>query len=154
MKKPIAAILPGLALLACAGGGVPAASRYVPRVRALTMVTVPLLTKEQRGTYPFLTRDFAAGGVLEGKEVYAFVPASITVVESDTLRLTIVNPEDDEHNFVLDSLRVALPGQATTHAEYVARRAGIHPFVCDIRSHLPFMAGQLVVLAPGAASQP
>ncbi|MFI5207643.1 MAG: hypothetical protein ACHQX4_06435 [Gemmatimonadales bacterium] len=163
--RPATAAL-GLALLtaaACAprGGATP---RYVPRVRDITITTVPLLTKEQRSIYPFLARDFAKGGVLEGKEVYAFAPSTITVIEGDTLRLTLVNPEDDEHTFVLpgctdedrESIRlpdctVHLPGQAVTHAVYVARRAGIHEIACDLPSHAPFMSGQLVVLSAAAA---
>ncbi|MFI5280545.1 MAG: cupredoxin domain-containing protein, partial [Gemmatimonadales bacterium] len=112
-----------------------------------------------------LARDFAKGGVLEGKEVYGFSPSTITVIEGDTLRLTFVNPEDDEHTFVLpgctaedrESIRLPdctmhLPGQAVTHGIYVARRAGIFPITCDLASHAPFMAGQLVILGAAAAS--
>lgn len=133
----------------------------------MTVTMVPLLTKEQRSTYPFLARDFAKGGVLEGKEVYAFVPGTITVIEGDTLRLSLVNPEDDEHTFVLpgcteedrESFKlpdctVHLPGQSVTHAVWIARHAGILPITCDLPSHAPFMAGQLVVLRPGAAGPP
>lgn len=99
---------------------------------------------------PFLARDFAPGGVLEGKEVYAFQPSTITVVKGDTLRFTFVNPEDDAHDFVLDSLRVPIPGQSSAHATWVATEPGVHPFVCDIPSHAPFMAGEVVVLTPRA----
>jgi hypothetical protein len=35
----------------------------------------------------------------------------------------------------------------TTSATYVARHAGIFPFVCAIQGHLPMMSGQLVVLS-------
>jgi len=109
---------------------------------------VPLLTKELAKTYPFLTSDFSKGGMLDGKEVYEFMPSTITVMERDTLNLTFINPEDDPHSFVLEDLSVAIPAQAVTHATYVARRAGIFDFVCDIPAHLPTMRGQLVVLRP------
>jgi len=123
---------------------------YRPRTRDITITTVPLLVKEQQGTLPFLKQDFAAGGVLEGKEVYAFSPSTITVVEGDTLHLTLINPEDDVHSFVLPDLVVPLPPQATTHATYVAARTGIYPFVCAVAAHLPMMSGQLVVLSARA----
>ena len=110
------------------------------------MTTVPLLTKEMASIYPFLRKDFAPGGVLEGKEVYAFLPSTLTVVEGDTVRFTFVNPEDDEHNFVLPGLFVALPGQSVAEATWHAERAGVFTFVCTIPAHMPAMYGQLVVL--------
>ena len=128
----------------------PARSRYVPRARAITITTVPLLVKEEQGVLPFLKEDFAKGGVLDGKEVYAFSPSSITVVEGDTIHFNFINPEDDVHSFVLPDFVVPLPPQKTTAATYVAKRAGIYPFVCSITSHLPMMSGQLVVMAPAA----
>lgn len=140
-----------LALAALAGACAAPSSRaasYVPRTREITITAVPLLTKELGRTYPFLARDFAAGGVLEGKEVYAFVPGTVTAVAGDTLALTLVNPEDDPHAFVLQDLAVAMPPQSTVRASYVAARAGIYPFTCSVPAHLPFMAGTLVVLAP------
>ncbi|HXZ85102.1 MAG TPA: cupredoxin domain-containing protein, partial [Myxococcota bacterium] len=106
-----------LALAACG----PA---YVPQTREVTLTAVPLLTKELQSVYPFLAQDFAPGGVLEGKEIYAFVPDTVTVVEGDTVHFTLVNPEDDEHKFVLEDLVVDLPGQSVQHASYAARRAG------------------------------
>jgi plastocyanin len=116
------------------------------RAREIVITTVPLLTKELATTYPFLKKDFAAGGVLAGKEVYEFMPSTITVVEGDTLRLTFINPEDDAHSFVMEGLSVSIPGQSETHATYVAAHAGIYDFVCAIPAHLPMMRGQLVVL--------
>jgi plastocyanin len=129
-----------------------AASRYVPRVREVAITTVPLLVKEQQGTFPFLKEDFAKDGVLEGKEVYAFSPSTVTVVEGDTIRFTLINPEDDVHSFVLPDLAVSLPGQKITSATYVARHAGVFPFVCAIQAHLPMMSGQLVVLAASSVT--
>ncbi len=116
------------------------------RSRDIVLTAVPLLTKELAAVYPFLHQDFAPGGVLEGKELYAFVPSSITVLEGDTIRFHLVNPEDDEHNFVLGSLAVKLPGQSTTQATWVARRAGIYTFLCTLPNHIPLMWGQVVVL--------
>ena len=120
---------------------------YVPRVRNIAITTVPLLVKEEEKLLPFLKEDFAKGGVLEGKEVYAFSPSTVTVVEGDTIHFTLINPEDDVHSFVLPDLAVSLPGQKTTQATYIAKRAGIYPFVCAIQAHLPMMSGQLVVLS-------
>lgn len=113
--------------------------------REIVITTVPLLTKELAATYPFLKKDFALGGIVAGKEVYEFMPSTITVAEGDTLRLTFINPEDDAHSFVMKGLAVAIPGQSETHATYVAAHAGIYDFVCAIPAHLPMMRGQLVV---------
>jgi plastocyanin len=90
--------------------------------------------------------------VLDGKEVYGFSPSTLTVVEGDTIHLTLINPEDDDHSFVLPDLAVPLPPQQTTHATYVAKRAGIYPFMCAVASHLPMMSGQLVVLSPASVA--
>jgi len=137
---------PLIATAAC-GPATPPAAPYTPRVRAVTVTTVPLLVKEAQGLYPFLRPAFAKGGVLEGKEVYAFSPSTITVVEGDTLQLTLINPEDDTHSFVLPDFAVALPGGTKTQATYIAKHAGIFPILCSIPSHLPMMSGQLVVLS-------
>ena len=115
--------------------------------RDIVITTVPLLTKELATTYPFLTQDFARGAVLDGKEVYEFMPSTITAVEGDTVRFTFINPEDDAHSFVMEGLAVALPAQTTTHATYIAKTPGIFDFVCSIPSHLPMMRGQLIVLS-------
>jgi plastocyanin len=110
--------------------------------------------KEQQTVLPFLKADFAKGGVLDGKEVYGFSPSTLTVVEGDTIHFTFINPEDDQHSFVLPDLIVNLPPQQTTRATYVAKRAGIYSFVCSVPSHLPMMTGQLVVLSPLAVATP
>jgi len=141
-----------LVIAACTGGPNTAAI-YAPRMREVTVTTVPLLVKEAQGLYPFLRPAFAKGGVLEGKEVYAFSPSTITVVEGDTLRLTLINPEDDEHSFVLPDLALALPGGKATEATYIPKHAGIYPILCAIPSHLPMMTGQLVVLSAQALAE-
>jgi uncharacterized cupredoxin-like copper-binding protein len=124
----------------------PGVQRSHPGKRALTITAVPLLTKELQSTYPFLVKDFATGGVLDGKEVYAFSPSSLTVLQGDTIDFSLINPEDDVHSFVLGTLSVALPPQSTVSARYIARDAGIFEFKCNIPAHLPMMYGQLVVL--------
>jgi plastocyanin len=119
---------------------------YRPRTRPITVTTVPLLTKEMAAVYPFLKADFAAQGVLAGKEVYAFVPSTIVAYAGDTLEITFVNPEDDAHTFVLPNLAVALPGQSRKAVRYPVGAPGIYPFQCNIAAHAPMMSGQLVVL--------
>jgi plastocyanin len=141
------------AVISLIGGGCtvakspPSSHAYVPRVREITVTTVPLLVKEQQSVFPFLAKDFGKGGVLEGKEVYAFSPSTIAVVAGDTIHFTFINPEDDDHSFVLPDLAVPLPPQKTTRVTYVAKRPGIYPFLCAIEKHLPMMSGQLIVLA-------
>jgi plastocyanin len=145
------------AVLACALScaqqhqAVPTA-QYQPQRRDITVTMVPLLVKEAQAIYPFLKPDFAKGGVLAGKEVYAFSPSTVTVIEGDTIVFTFVNPEDDSHSFILPDFAIALPGQKTTTGIYVARRAGVYPITCNVPSHTPMMSGQLVVLAPGAVA--
>jgi hypothetical protein len=129
----------------------PRLATYRPRRRDVTITAVPLLTREMQRIYPFLVRAFGRGGVLEGKEVYAFEPSTITVVEGDTLALTLVNPEDDAHAFALPDLEVGMPPESTVTTRYVASQAGIYRYTCSIPSHLPFMYGTLVVLAPPTA---
>jgi len=142
-----------LVVLACTPAPRAAPPAYVPRVRELTVTTVPLLVKEEQSVLPFLKEDFAKGGVLEGKEVYGFSPSTLTVVEGDTIHFTLINPEDDDHSFVLPDLAVPLPPQRATKVTYVARRAGIYPILCAVATHLPMMSGQLVVLAPAAVGR-
>jgi len=137
-----------LGLTAACTARAPSTPAYTPRTRDVTITAVPLLTKEMAAVYPFLREDFAPGGVLDGKEVYTFMPSTVTVVEGDTVHFTFVNPEDDKHLFTMADLSVTLPGQTITSATYVARHAGIYRFVCDIPAHLPMMWGQLVVLTP------
>ncbi|HXT17339.1 MAG TPA: cupredoxin domain-containing protein [Gemmatimonadaceae bacterium] len=153
-RKPLIVLIASAALGAACTPNAPSSRRtnYTPQARAITVTTVPLLVKEQSGVLPFLKEDFAKGGVLDGKEVYAFSPSTITVIEGDTIDFTFINAEDDVHSFILPDFAVSLPGQKTTTATYVARRAGIYTFQCAVQSHLPMMWGQLVVLAPSAVT--
>jgi plastocyanin len=142
------AVLQAVALAAVAAA-CQTAPPYAPRTRDVVITAVPLLTKEMQAIYPFLKQDFAPGGVLAGKEVYAFVPGTVTVMAGDTLRLTLLNPEDDAHTFVLPGLALALPGQSRTDTTYVAPAPGIYPFYCNLPAHAPMMHGELVVLRAG-----
>jgi len=138
-------------ILAVAGCTQPSRTRepaYTPRVRNINITTVPLLVKEDAKVYPFLGAAFGKGGALDGKEVYAFSPSTVTVVEGDTIHFTLINPEDDDHSFVLPDLVVPLPPNKITQATYVAKRAGIYQFMCAVPSHLPMMWGQLIVTSP------
>jgi len=145
----VASLMTVMAVSACTPQAGP--RPYVPQERHFFVTAIPLLTKEMVSTYPFLREDFAPGGVLEGKEIYAFVPSTLTVVEGDTVRFTLVNPEDDEHDFVLPGLALQLPGQSVTEGIWRAEHAGIFSFVCTIPAHTPEMYGQIVVL-PAAVS--
>ena len=80
--RPLAPAL-ALVTLACTPSTPASATVYRPRARDITVTTVPLLVREGQSIYPFLKSDFARGGVLDGKEVYAFVPSTLTVVEGD-----------------------------------------------------------------------
>jgi len=115
----------------------------------MTVTTVPLLVKEMQAGLPFLKADFAKGGVLDGQEVYGFYPSTLTVYAGDTLALTFVNPEDDEHSFVLPDLYVKIPGQTSaTTATYVAKQPGIYTARCAIPAHTRSMVATVVVLSP------
>jgi len=151
-RRSLAAfVMTAMPVLACTPQ---AGSRpYAPRERHFVITAIPLLTKEMASTYSFLREDFARGGVLEGKEIYAFVPSTLTVVEGDAVRFTLVNPEDDEHNFVLPGLALRLPGQSVTEGTWRAEHAGIFSFVCTIPAHTPEMYGQIVVLPAAIGAQ-
>lgn len=138
-------------LVACGG---PSSSQYTPHTRAFTLVTVPLLVKESAATFDFLHKDFAKGGVLDGKEVYAFSPDHLTVYQGDRVDLTIVNPEDDNHTFTLADFGVnlALPPQATIKGSFIANKVGAFTFYCNIASHMPFMSGELNVFPDSSAT--
>ena len=112
MKRSILISGAIISLAGCASPKAPASMHtYVPRVREITVTTVPLLVREQQSVFPFLAKDFGKGGVLEGKEVYAFSPSTVAVVEGDTIHFTLINPEDDDHSFMLPDLVVPLPPQ-------------------------------------------
>ena len=150
------ALMAGVLMAACTAQREPkvdsaaTARHYAPQRREATVTTVPLLVKEMQATLPFLKQDFAKGGVLDGQEVYGFYPSTLTVYAGDTLTITFVNPEDDEHSFVLPpNLYVKIPGQtATTTATFVAKEPGIFTARCAIPAHSRSMVATVVVLPP------
>lgn len=154
MRPPL--LVSAALLAACASQQAPPPARpaYTPQARYVTVTTVALMVKEDAGVLPFLKQDFAKGGVLDGKEVYGFEPSTVTVVYGDTIHFHFVNPEDDEHNFVLRDLFVKLPGQTVVDTTYVPKARGVFDFACAIPAHLPMMHGQLVVLSTGAVAAP
>lgn len=103
-----------------------------------------------QSVYPFLKPAFGKGGLLEAKEVYAFSPSTLTVVEGETIHFTFINPEDDNHSFVLPDVAIDLRGWKATQARYVATHAGVYPIVWAVQAHLPMMSGELIVLSPSA----
>jgi len=94
---------------------------------------------------PFLSRDFAQGGVLQGKQVSRFQPETLTVSQADTANIVFVKPEDDAHTFVLKAFHVAL-APSTTTTRFVANNTRILPFICDIAFPVLSLAGSLLVL--------
>ncbi|HEU5424148.1 MAG TPA: cupredoxin domain-containing protein [Nitrolancea sp.] len=128
-------------------------STYQPQTRDFTVVAVPTLVHEMQGTLDYLQKDFAPGGLLDGKEVYAFSPSTLVVYQGDSVNLTLVNPADDAHTFTISDLNVnaQMPGQSSSHASFVAGKAGIYTFVCAEDEHSPYMWGQLIVLPDSQA---
>jgi plastocyanin len=129
------------------------ASAYLPQTRDITLLTVPLAVHEQTSMYGYLKRDFATGGVLNGKEAYGFYPSTLTVYAGDTLKITVTNPQDDAHTFTIPDLQanLTLPGQTTKTITVHATKAGIYKFLCEVGDHQPYMWGQLVVLPDSLA---
>jgi len=130
------------------------AGSYVPQTRSFVITTVPLAVHEMQGAMDYLKKDFAKGGLLEGKEVYGFYPSTLTVYAGDTLDLTLVNPEDDPHTFTIGelNLNVNMPPQASVKTTVTVRTPGIYTFLCAEAEHAPYMWGQLVVLPDRDAS--
>jgi plastocyanin len=130
---------------------------YHPQSRDFVVTTVPLLVHEQATTFGFLQEDFAKGGLLDGKEVYGFYPSTLVVYAGDTVRLTVVNPEDDPHTFTISSpvlsVNIEVKGQATASGSFVASQPGIYTFLCAEPEHAPYMWGQLIVLPASDAPQ-
>jgi len=160
--KPVIALALVVVMLGAAiaaGAGVLArsasTSSYTPQTRTYTITAVPVLVHEMQSTLPYLQKDFAPGGVLDGKEVYGFMPSTLTVYQGDTLNLTLVNPADDPHTFTISEFGVnaQMPGTSSTTTSFVASKAGIYTYVCEEAEHVPFMYGQLVVLPDPATAQ-
>jgi plastocyanin len=134
--------------------GAAAPAGYTPQTRSFTVTTVPLVVHEMQSTMPFLKKAFARGGVLgPKKEVYGFVPSTLVVYQGDRVNVTVVNPEDDGHDFTIRDLDVSVDvkGLSSAKTSFVARKAGVFPYICSVDEHNPYMWGQLVVLPDSAA---
>lgn len=162
ITKPVIAI--GLVVVVMLGAAITlgtgvlagrASSSYAPQTRAYTITAVPVLVHEMQGTLSYLQKDFAPGGILDGKEVYGFMPSTLTVYQGDTLNLTLVNPADDPHTFTISEFGVnaQMPGTSSTTTSFVASKAGIYTYTCEEAEHAPYMYGQLVVLPDPANAQ-
>ncbi len=135
-------------------GNVAAVSTYTPTTKDFIVTTVPMLVHEQTNTFGYLNRDFK-GGVLQGKEVWAFNPSSLTVYQGDTVNINVVNPSGDAHSFTLADLgfNLSVNSQAKASGSFVAGKVGVFKFSCEIPEHMPFMWGQLIVLPDSSAAQ-
>lgn len=124
------------------------APTYAPRTDVFIVTTVPLLVHEQQDTLDYLKKDFAAGGLLDGKEVYGFYPSTLTVYQGDTVKITWVNPADDPHTIVIPGTGVSatVNGESKVDSTFVASAPGIFYMGCTVDEHSPYMWGQLVVL--------
>lgn len=148
------AILAAGALVASACAGTKAAAQnkpapsYAAQTREFTISIVPLVTHEQQSYADYLQKDFAPGGVLDGKEIYGYNPSTFTVYQGDTVNITWVNPTDDTHiNVIPDfAVNVSQDGESTAHSTFVANKVGTFTFLCAEAEHSPYMAGQIVVL--------
>jgi uncharacterized cupredoxin-like copper-binding protein len=74
---------------------------------------------------------------IEGDE-YSFSPATITVKDGITVRLTLKNNGNVSHNFLIDALDVdsglVSPGSSKTF-EFTAVGAGTYSFYCSVPGH-------------------
>jgi plastocyanin len=131
------------------------ATTYTPQTRDLVVTAVPLLVHEQAGFFDYLNHDFGTGGMLKGKEVWAFSPNSLTVYQGDTVHVTVVNPGDDPHTFTISEMNFSMKvrGQSQREGSFVVPSAGLYKFFCSIPEHMPYMWGSLVVLPDSAAPQ-
>jgi plastocyanin len=128
---------------------------YRPQTRDFVVTTVPLQIHEMQGMLPFLQKDFAKGGVLDGKEVYGFYPSTLAVYQGDKVHLTVVDPQDDAHTFTIHSsalsVNLSVQGQSSAGTTFVARTPGIYTFFCSVPEHTPYQWGELIVLPQSAA---
>jgi len=126
----------------------------VPQTHNFTVTAVPFLVHEMKGMLQYLNEDFSSNGILNGKEVYGFYPSHLVVYEGDTVNLTLVNPEDDEHTFTIRELEInyIMKGKSLGKISFVASKAGTFSYACEEEEHMPYMWGQLVVLPRSARS--
>jgi len=147
---PLAAFSRGVFAAADTATPAAAASGAKPQTRDLYVAMIPVLVHEMSSFLPYLTEDFAKGGLLEGKEVYAFMPSTITAYAGDSMSLHIYNPADDPHTFTVVELSqsVTVPGKSVDAMVLKEIPAGIYTLMCAETEHMPFMWGQIVLLQP------
>lgn len=118
------------------------------QTRDFYIAMVPLVVHEQSSIYPFVGKAFAKGGVLDGKEIYAFMPSTTSCFAGDTLNVHLVNPADDPHTFTVVELgkSVTVDGSAMGTITLEALPAGIYTVMCAEAEHMPWMWGQIIVL--------
>jgi len=135
----------------CAAGGQstqPGQAQYVPQTRSSVVTIVPLLVQEMQNTLPFLQQEFATGGLLDGKEVFAFYPSTLTVYQGDMVQIALTNASADDHTFTVPDLavNVSITEQSSATASFAATKPGVFTFVCSVPEHTPYMRGEIVVL--------
>ena len=145
----------GNAASASAGAPRAVASTYKPQTRNLVVTAVPLLVHEQTGTFDYLNQDFAKGGLLDGTEVWAFSPSTLTVYAGDTVHVTVVNPGGDLHTFTISAVgfSIKVPALTERHGSFVVPNVGLYKFFCAVPEHSRYMWGNLVVLPDSDAPQ-
>jgi plastocyanin len=109
---------------------------------------VPLLVQEMQGTLPFLSQEFASGGLLDGKEVFAFYPSTLVVYQGETIQIALTNASADDHTFTAPDLdvNVSIKEQSSATTSFVASKPGVFTFVCSVPEHTPYMRGEILVL--------
>lgn len=147
----------GLAASLAAFGSARAASpatpvAYQPQKRTLVISMVPVLTHEFSSFLPYLAADFAKGGMLAGKEIFAFLPAHVSAYAGDSVDFQIYNPADDAHTLTVIELQQSVDalGHHTATLSLQNLKQGIYTLACLEPEHEPFMWGQLTVLPPPA----
>jgi hypothetical protein len=133
-----------------AASGPATATTYQPQTREMYVSMVPVLVHEMSSFLPYLSEDFGKGGLLEGKEVYAFMPYTLIAYAGDSLNLHIYNPADDPHTFTIVELSqsVTVTGKSADVMAVKEVPAGIYTLMCAEDEHMPFMWGQVVFLRP------
>lgn len=67
-------------------------------------------------------------------DTWSFDPEEIEVNQGDRVHLTIINKDDYDHGFAIDSYGISqrMPARGTIEVEFVATRAGVFPYYCSV----------------------
>jgi hypothetical protein len=129
-----------------------AGSNYTAQTRAIEMVTIQELIGEF-ANIPDLKDEINAAlkpnGPLEGHEVYAWYPSSLTAYVGDTVKITIHNGQGDQHIFSLPDFGVTgtvIPPDSTVTVSFKVTKPNTFRFFCAVPEHMPWMQGFLTVL--------